>query len=72
MSTNGKQGAMPANLDDLLITDGEGGPHAMVERTITVQSVKLPETRNAAVEMIQIKESVIPLPSAAKKTATSK
>jgi hypothetical protein len=60
-----KNGAstQPAD-DDFLITESVGGPHSIVERTVKVDTVRLPETKIAEVERIQISEKVIPIPTA--------
>jgi hypothetical protein len=67
MSTNGDTPEAPPIEDGLLITESVGGPHAFVERVLTVQSIKLPAARMAEVERIQISEKIIPFPDAATK-----
>lgn len=59
-NANPSQGA-PVD-PDFLITD-KTPDHSLVERTVTVKSVTLPGTRCAEVEMIEISEKAIPLPS---------
>jgi hypothetical protein len=66
MSANEKAATQPVD-EDFLITESVGGPRSIVERTVKIDSVKLPETNIAEVERIQITEKVIPLPSAADK-----
>jgi hypothetical protein len=53
---------------DFLVTQ-DIPAHSIVERTVTVKSMALPQTRIAEVEMIEITEKVIPLNSAATKSA---
>jgi hypothetical protein len=45
--------------DDFLIIETVGGPHTIVERTVTIDSIGLPETGIAKVERIRISEKVI-------------
>jgi hypothetical protein len=59
-NANPSQGA-PVD-PDFLITE-KTPDHSLVERTVTVKSVNLPGTRCAEVEMIEISEKAIPLPS---------
>jgi hypothetical protein len=62
MSANKNPAAVPPIDADFLITQNVGGPHTMVERAVTIDSVPLPETNFATVERIQISEKVTPLP----------
>jgi hypothetical protein len=64
MSTNENMASTQSGDEDFLITESVGGPRSIVERTVKVDSVRLPETKIAEVERIQISERVIPLPSA--------
>lgn len=61
MSAQGKAIRPGVREENFLITESAGGPHAIVERTVTVGSVPLPETDIAEVDRIQISEKVIPL-----------
>jgi hypothetical protein len=63
MSSQGKAIRPGLRDENFLITESVGGPHAIVERTVTVGSVPLPETDIAEVDRIQISEKVIPLPT---------
>jgi hypothetical protein len=59
MSTNGKSSGAAAYDPEFLISDSPQGPHVLVERVMTVQSMPLPETKIAQVEMIRITEKKI-------------
>ena len=61
-----------AALDDsnnFFIEEKVGGPNMLVERTIKIESVPLPETPICTVERIQITEHVIPVPEASRLSA---
>jgi hypothetical protein len=62
MSRNGKSLKPHAVDEDFLITETAGGSQPIVERTLTVQSIPLPEANIAEVDRIQISEKVILVP----------
>jgi hypothetical protein len=72
MSTNGKTSQAQTVDNDFLISENKLEPHTIVERVVTVQSVDLPGTRSAEVEMIQITEKKIPIAPAASEAKPSK
>jgi hypothetical protein len=72
MPKNGKSSSAAIKDDGFLITPDVGGPDIIVERVVTVRSMPLPECSIAEVEMIQISEKTVPLPSSRKTTAVKR
>jgi hypothetical protein len=66
MSRNGNLSNVTTNDQDFLISENTP-ENSLIERVVTVKSMGLPGTNIAEVEMIQISEKAIPLPTAHKK-----